>query len=260
MELNSQDNQSEYSDPVAYDLENADFAPEGLLYLALARQCAGSVLELGCGTGRFTIPLAQAGITITGLDLSAAMLARARQKAGTLPIAWIEADARDYAIDGRFRLIFESGATFQHMLTRADQLAFLACARRHLAGDGLFVVSTLRPRPDLMASGHGEYPWFTYLNDVGQVVSVSGWQTYDPATQIRTETAVRRWTDADGREQKRITPLALRLTFPDEFEALMGKSGLLVVERYGNFDRSPLTDDSPHVILLCTLQSPVSPR
>lgn len=55
------------------------------------------------------------------------MLDRARQKAGDLPITWVEADARDYA-GCRFGLIFELVATFQHMLTRADQLAFLACA------------------------------------------------------------------------------------------------------------------------------------
>lgn len=76
------DNHAEYDDPLTYDLENLDFAPEGPFYLALAREMGGPALELGCGTGRFTIPLAQAGIDVTGLDLAAAMLDRAREKAG----------------------------------------------------------------------------------------------------------------------------------------------------------------------------------
>jgi SAM-dependent methyltransferase len=245
------DNQSEYDDPLAYDLENSDFAPEGPFYLALAGEVGGPVLELGCGTGRFTIPLARAGIDVTGLDLSAAMLDRAREKAGDLPITWVEADARDYALGRLFRLVFESGATFQHMLTRADQLAFLALARHHLSPDGLLVVAALTPTPDLMTDEAGEYPWFSYANDEGQEVQVSGWQTYDPATQIRTETAVRRWTDAAGRAHERRSPLRLRLTRADELNALLAEAGLAVVARFGDFDRSPWTAESRFTLVVC---------
>lgn len=247
------DNQSEYDDPLLYDLENSDFAPEGPFYLDLARRVGGPALELGCGTGRFTIPLARAGVAITGLDAARPMLEHARRKAGDLPVTWVEADARDFHFGRRFRLIFESGATFQHMLARTDQLAFLACAREHVEPGGYFAVSAIRPTGDLMADETGEYPWFTYANADGQEVSVSGWQTYDPATQVRTETAIRRWTDAEGQPRERVAPLRLRLTFPDELEALLVESGFAVVERYGDFDRSPLTAESPHTILVCRL-------
>ena len=89
-------NLEDYEDPVLYDLENRDSEQGVLFYQSLAQQVKGPVLELGCGTGRITIPLAQQEIDMTGLDIVPGMLARAREKAGDLPIEWIEADVRDF--------------------------------------------------------------------------------------------------------------------------------------------------------------------
>lgn len=94
----------EYLHPDLYDLENPDFEPEGPFYLSIARETGGPVLELGCGTGRYTIPLARAGLAVTGLDRTPAMLDEARAKAGDLPIQWVEADARDYQLGPLFGL------------------------------------------------------------------------------------------------------------------------------------------------------------
>ena len=79
-------NLEDYDDPAIYDLENKNFEPDGPFYLSMAQQVNGSVLELGCGTGRVTIPLARNGIDITGLDIVRGMLARAKANAGELPI------------------------------------------------------------------------------------------------------------------------------------------------------------------------------
>src|ERR1041385_2429439 len=116
-------NLEEYANPDLYDLENDEFEPDGPFYLALAQRIGGRVLEIGCGTGRIPIPMAQQGIEITGLDITPNMLEWARRKAGDLPIDWIQADARSFALDQKYQFIFESGATFQHMLERTDQEA-----------------------------------------------------------------------------------------------------------------------------------------
>src|SRR5215216_573078 len=87
-------NLAEYTLPELYDLENPDFEPDGSFYLALAQQCRGAVLDLGCGTGRITIPLARQGMSITGLDVVPEMLAYAQSKAAELPITWVLADVR----------------------------------------------------------------------------------------------------------------------------------------------------------------------
>jgi len=99
-------NLAEYADPILYDSENADFKPMRLYFGVMARQCEGEVLEIGCGTGRFTIPLAKQGVAVTGLDVVPGMLARARQKSAGLPVKWVEADARDFQLGQQFGLIF----------------------------------------------------------------------------------------------------------------------------------------------------------
>src|SRR5262245_53619005 len=100
-------NLDEYADPELYDVENPEAGPEGSFVMDLAREYSGPVLELGCGTGRIAIPLAQNGVNITGLDVMRGMLALAKRKAAELPIEWVEADARTFRLGKRFRLIFD---------------------------------------------------------------------------------------------------------------------------------------------------------
>jgi SAM-dependent methyltransferase len=242
-------NLEEYTDPDTYDLENKGFEPNGPFFLALAQRSGGPVLELGCGTGRITIPLAQQGINITGLDAAAEMLERARAKAQDLPIRWIEADARTFHLERQYNLIFEA-RTFEHFLTRADQEAVLARVHEHLAPEGLFALSVGFTRPELMGST-GMHDWFSYKNETGQEMRVSGTYEYDPVSQISIETAHRSWRDAEGRERVKRTPLALRHFFPQEMEALLHYNGFVVMERYGNWDSSPLTPGSEVMIYVC---------
>jgi SAM-dependent methyltransferase len=244
-------NLEEYADPELYDLENKTFEPDGPFFLARAQKLAGPVLELGCGTGRVTIPLAQSGVAIAGLDVVPAMLDRARQKAGALSIDWLAGDARSYQLGRSFRLIFETGSVFQHMLTRADQEAFLARAALHLAPGGQVIVSAMFPHAHLLATDETEHEWFTYATPAGQPVRVSGTDRYDALRQVRTETAYRRWVDSTGQPVLRVAPLSLRYTFPQELEALLHYNGFRVVERFGDWDSSPLVASSRMMIFVC---------
>ena len=83
----------EYDDPAEYDLENGLDGPELPFYLSLAQETGGPVLDLACGTGFLTIPLAEAGLAVTGVDVAQNMLDHARRKAGALPIRWLHADS-----------------------------------------------------------------------------------------------------------------------------------------------------------------------
>jgi SAM-dependent methyltransferase len=241
----------EYLHPDLYDLENPDFEPEGHFYLSLAQETGGPVLELGCGTGRYTIPLAQAGLAMTGLDAVPAMLERARQKAAGLPIRWVEADARSYHLGQQFRFLFESGGVFMHMLTNADQVAFLACAREHLAPGGRFVISLFFPHGNGLITDLEEKEWFSYPDGQGGMVRVSGTEEYDELRQVKTETAIRRITHADGSVTVHTAPLRLRYTFPQEMEGLLDRAGFRVAARYGGPDRSELTGSSRYLVYVC---------
>lgn len=240
---------TEYDDPVLYDMENQGIEPWFSFYHQLAQQFEGEVLEIGCGTGRYTIPLAQAGVSITGLDVMGSMLAVAKEGAADLPIEWVEADAREFAIDKQFSLIFTSGATFMHLLTTRDQLAFLNCVARHLGENGRFLLELMLPTTQLQQN-ETESEWFSYETSDGRAVTVSGIVEYDPISQIRIETAYRRWEE-DGQTVTKTAPLSLRNTFPQELELLLHRSGFVVEARYGSPKFDPLTETSTGMLYLC---------
>jgi SAM-dependent methyltransferase len=125
------DTLSEYADPELYDLENQDFEPDGLFFLHFARKLNGTVLELGCGTGRVTIPLAQNNLNITGLDVVPAMIERAKQKR-----VIYKSNGSSMIFDtfnsNRLSAIFETGSVFQHLLCRVDQI--LSCQSKRASG------------------------------------------------------------------------------------------------------------------------------
>ena len=75
-------------------------------YTALAQETGGPVLEIACGTGRVSIPIARLGFSVTGLDIIPAMIERACNKSVGLPMRWIVGDARTFDFSEQFRLIF----------------------------------------------------------------------------------------------------------------------------------------------------------
>jgi SAM-dependent methyltransferase len=244
-------NLEDYADPILFDLENSDFEPDGPFHLTLAQQVGGPVLELGCGTGRITIPLARNGIDITGLDIVPGMLIRARSKTGGLPIQWVEADVRDFHLGRQFSLICAPGCVFEHLLERTEQEAMLTCVHEHLSDDGLFVISILFPRPESMVNTEEEQEWFSYTDESGRNIRVTGTDYYDPVRQLKHETAYRHWDDAEGKEVIKRARLALRFIYPQEMETLLHYNGFTVLDRYGNWDSSPLTGESHLIIYVC---------
>jgi SAM-dependent methyltransferase len=146
-----------YLDPrlaEAYDADMgaaADAMNDVPFYLRLARQSADAghaVLDLGCGTGRVTLPIAREGIETVGLDNAPAMLDVARRKAAAeaLDVPWIEADMRDFQIDRSFGLIIIPYRSFLHLLTGEDQMSCLASVREHLVPGGRFALNFFTPR------------------------------------------------------------------------------------------------------------------
>ena len=254
-DLEEFDNLSEYADPIIYDAEiSAEtkdlFKPDGPFYLALAQQLGGKVLELGCGTGRFTIPLAERDVNIMGLDIMPEMITRAKIKAEGLPIRWIEGDVRTFNLNEQFRLIIETGGTFQHLLARTDLEAMLERVHEHLEPDGCFVFSIVFPHLYFL-QGHPEEHALSYTTEDGRVISLSASQQYDHLKQIWIEVAIRRWKEKNGREVIKQVPLARRLIFPQEMEMLLQYNGFSVIERYGDWDKSPLTNESELMIYVC---------
>jgi len=244
----------EFIDPVNYDLEVGGDHPSHQFYTDLAKQTGGSVLEVACGTGLVTLPLAAQGINITGLDIVPAMLAYARKKSAEqeLAIRWFEGDARKFDLGETFKLIYMTGNAFQAFLNNADQRALLANIRKHLTEEGIFAFETRNPDWDELSTDLNESEWMTYINDKGFSVRIMETREYDHVAQVLAYTLYRRWHEIDG-DKERVTRIAIRYTFPQELTALLEASGFKILNQYGNWDKSPLTKDSETIITVCAL-------
>lgn len=255
-------NLEEFADPQNYDLEEAGDTGVAF-YAALAQETGGPILELACGTGRVSVPIAQLGFAVTGLDIVPGMLDRARSKSAGLPVRWVAGDARTFCLNERFRLIFLTGNAFQAFLTRADQEALLERVRAHLHDDGLFAFETRNPgwagldRPHaddgrftLLQTNELEEAWYSYTDSSGGTVRVGGTQHYDHVAQILHWTTYRRWHE-EGQERTKTTRIAVRFTFPQELAALLHYNGFAIVRQYGDWNGEPLGAASPSMIVVC---------
>lgn len=243
------DNLEEFQDPANYDLEFGGETQKYAFFIELAKRYNGPVLELACGTGLTALPIAERGLPVTGVDLSAAMLEYAKTKAHNLPIEFIEADARSFRSAKRFSLIYATGNAFQAFLTRPDQEALLATVRHHLEPNGVLAFETRNPSGTDLSLQEAEEPWHSFINSAGEVVQVSGAQRYEANTQIMYWTTIRRW-----RDHVSMTRIACRFTDPAELAALLHDNGFDIKAQYGDWDKSPLGEQSPSIISVCGLR------
>jgi SAM-dependent methyltransferase len=242
----------EFHDPVNYDLEVGGDHPSHNFYAELARQANGPVLEIASGTGLVTLRLAQQGSDMTGLEIVPAMLAHARHKAEQmgLSVRWVEGDARTFALDQPFKLIYLTGNAFQAFLNNTDQRALLQQVQAHLTPDGLLAFETRNPNWQDLTTDRNESEWLHYTDAQGNEVRVTEVREYDHVAQVLIYTLWRRWQTPAG-PQERTTRIALRYTFPQELKALLEYNGFIVRAQYGNWDKSPLDKASPTIITIC---------
>jgi SAM-dependent methyltransferase len=243
-------------DPVVYDATVQGVPGDVEFFVRLAREARAAglpVLELACGTGRVSVPVARDGVAIVGLDASPAMLARAREKAAGLPKArWVLGDMRDFDLPERFGLVAIPFRSFQHLLTVDDQLACLACIRRHLAPGGRLVINVFNP--DIVRIAQ----WLTARKGTLQLTREGGggwkrWETadYAPATQELDVTLVDERLDEGGVVVSRVyRGLKLRYAFRYEMEHLFARAGFQVEALYGDFFEGPFQTTSPEMVWL----------
>ena len=245
----------EFLDPVNYDLEVGGDHPSHQFYAELAKKVGGNVLEVACGTGLVTIPLAQQGIPITGMDIMPGMLAHAKHKSeqSGLSIRWMEGDARNFDLGERFNFIYMTGNAFQAFLNNSDQQALLQNISKHLTEDGIFAFETRNPDWKEMTTDLNEEEWMTYTNDKGYQVCIMETREYDHVAQVLTYHLFRRWQE-NGESKERVTRIAIRYTFPQELIALLENNGFRILNQYSDWDKNPLSKESPSIITICTIQ------
>ncbi len=245
-------NLSFYADAIMDEVVSGEPKIDETILLDLALKAKGPILELGCGYGRITIPLAQHGVAdLTGLELSAPSLAHARSRTGDLPIQWVEADVRNFHLDRRYAFIFARGDVFNFMLTRLDQEAMLARVHEHLADSGQFLFDTMPIQLDRMVDELEETSWYDVTHPNGRQVFASGIQWFDHVRQWYVQHCQERWDGVDGELVRPPWQLTLRYVMPQEMEALLHYNGFKIVARYEDYLGEPVSPDEEGFIYLC---------
>ncbi|WP_176559526.1 class I SAM-dependent methyltransferase [Rubellimicrobium roseum] len=208
-------------------------------YREEARRCGGPVLELACGTGRLTVPIARDGHDVVGLDASCAMLDAARRKAeaASVPVTFVLGDMRDIDLGRRFALVVISCNSLTHLLESEDVRSCLRAVRRHLASGGLLAFDVVLPNLHHLVMPVGVPRRLDLGPNPSSAIEAEEMVQYDPVRQLR----ISHWRvrGSDGRDQT-LAPLVQRQFFPRELSLLLEAEGLELVARYGDFARNPL--------------------
>jgi SAM-dependent methyltransferase len=206
---------------------------------------AGRALELGIGTGRIALPLASRGVPVHGIDLSSAMVARLRAKAGGeaggavvggeaigVTIGVTIGDFATTRVAGTFSLVYLVFNTIMNLITQDAQVACFRNAAAHLEPGGCFLIEVRVPELRRLPPGQDILPWHVSRD---QVVFYS----YDIATQAMRGHYVD--LSGDGGEYSTIP---FRYVWPAELDLMAQLAELRLRERWGGWAREPFTSDS----------------
>jgi SAM-dependent methyltransferase len=218
-------------------------------FVEAAQQSGGSVLEVGCGTGRVLIPTARAGIVITGLDLSTHMLAVCRERLQAEPeavqarVTLVEGDMRDFDLGQTFALATIPFRPFQHLTTVKDQMACLGAIHRHLMPGGILILDLFNPSVESLTRDNlgqelGDEPDFS-MPDGRRVSRRNVIVSRDLFEQVIRVELIYYVTHPDGREERLVHAFPMRYLFRFEAEHLLVRCGFTVEALYGSYDKSP---------------------
>ena len=230
-------------------------------YRRKAVESGGPVLELGAGTGRVTIPIAEAGIRVAAVDVDAGMLDRLRQKAATLPaepqsrVTVHQGDMRSFALGEQYALVIIPFRAFLHNITRDDQLATLRRAHAHLRPGGELALNVFHPSLQYMAANAGAYAgvwrWRKTSNLPG-----GGFVVYSEASRYNTvhqrlESMIR--TEEFGADGSLLLTnmmhLELAYLYPSDIASLLAESGFELVRISGDFFGRPFERDGDELVV-----------
>ena len=200
--------------------EDVDF------YVAEARKDGGPVVELGIGTGRIAIPIAQQGIPVIGVDSSREMLAACGRRAEEEGVADLVdlrlGDLRRPPLDEQVPLVICPFRSYLHLADDGERVEALTAARAALRPGGRLVFDVFAPKPDDIAETHGRW-----LEREPGIYELADWNE-----DARTLTLSVRGPSSGA-------TMALSWISRDEWQQLLEETGFTVEACYDWFDRTP---------------------
>ena len=233
-----------------YDGMNTNLADLQFYKRWLPKNKDARILELCCGTGRLTLPIAMDGYDICGVDYTSSMLEQAKVKAseGGLEVKFIEADIRTLDLPEKYDLIFIPFNSIHHLYKNDDLFKAFNAVKNHLKEGGLFLLDCFNPNIQFIVEGEKEQKEIAeYTTNDGREVLIKQIMRYENKTQInRIE-----WHYFINGEFNSIQNLDMRLFFPQELDSYLQWNGFKIIHKFGGFEEEAFNDNSEKQIFVC---------
>ncbi len=196
--------------------------------------CGGRALELGIGTGRIALPLAQRGVQVHGLDASTAMVELLRQKPGGSKIPVHIGDFGSFDLGSSFAVVYVVFNTFFALTSQDEQVSCLRSVSRHLTDEGVLLIEAFVP--DIGRFDRGQRISTGSVEEGHVSINLD---RHDPVDQTVASSHLR--LSPAGVE---LFPVAIRYAWPSELDLMARLAGLRLRTRWADWQRSPFTASS----------------
>lgn len=230
-------------------------------YRRKARECGGPVLELGAGTGRITLKLAQDGIAVHALECESGMLSALRRKVAAeaddvrARISVVDADMRSFELDERFALVIAPFRALLHNLTDEEHLACFRRVRAHLRPHGRFAFNVFHPSLEFMSQHAnafaGVWRWATTTEraDGGSIVR-SDANRYDTVNRrIHSLLRYEEYASDGTLTRTHLHRLELSYLYPADINRLLAAAGFRSIDIRGGFDERAFERDTDELVV-----------
>jgi uncharacterized protein (DUF952 family)/ubiquinone/menaquinone biosynthesis C-methylase UbiE len=240
-----------YKDSRHYDAMNGHTVSDINFYIEEAKSKNGTVLDLACGTGRFSIPMTKAGLKVTGIDLSQTMIELAKEKAKDqkLNIDFRLGDIRMFDLNKKFDFIFCGMNSSQHLHEEKEFRSFLQCVKNHLAPNGVFIFDLFNPNVSMLNRDPEKHYLVSEYADPDGRGMIKVWEQvlYESATQTSYFNFIYKLNDNEIFTEK----FSLRNFFPLEVDSYLKNNQFYILKKYGNYNRDSFNSESMKQIFIC---------
>lgn len=236
-----------------YEAEHRHWLHDVEMYRALAARAGGAVLELGCGSGRVLLALAEANHEAHGIDVSKPLLKIAAEKAKNrgLTIVLTQNDMRGFSSSKNYGFVFCALDTLLHLPQAEDLSATVESAFQVLRPGGLFAIDLVNPNPDFLALRDGVVRRQSSFIGPSKtnVTHFVSWDI-DPTTQTINSNHFYDWIGSGNQVHRCTASMRLRYRTRDEIEETLKATGFTSPELYGSTQLDAFEPDSERMIFV----------
>ncbi|MGR5519975.1 class I SAM-dependent methyltransferase [Vibrio sp. PNB22_4_2] len=239
---------SEFASGMEYDAQYDKHYEDAIALIQkhITTMGARSLLDVCCGTGIVTIPVAKKLDNAVGIDIAEGMLKQAKHKAqGLENLSFLQQDATQFFHDKRFDMTIMTGNALQAFLSDETLAGVLNSISNHLNKGGRFIFDTRLPTPDNLEIDAEMSLWQAYeLPEKGEVKYMGMSERYDAESAILYLKKKRHYPDGSTTHSS----IDLKYRKLSEIEAFLAQAGLRVTKKYSSWAEGEFTTNSNNLI------------